>query len=162
MSSLSPNYVVPDAVIERIRPLWEAALDDMTPFVGEPIEVCVSRSATNFPQGIADAFGAVRNVAVPRAVILTNRDFADVRKIGRDVLSIGEDIHLFPLGVMAQYNGALVIANSTGGWARKYGRAPAEWVPTGTIFVVGSRGDGSWVRQEIRVTREVGEGPILG
>lgn len=162
MSSLSPNYVVPDEVIEKMKPLWESALDASVPCVGKPIEVFMPLPRSGDTSGrrvqellgsMGDAFGAVSNVAEVKAVVLNFTEYHDLRKLGRDVFDFGDiPMGLYPLGLTGRLWGAYVVTNSVGVWCKKYARP--TWVPQGTLFVVGQCKDGSWVKQEIRVTRE--------
>ena len=161
MSSLSPDYVVPQEVIEKTSPLWESALDASVPCVGKPIEVFIPLPCQGDPSGrrlqelfggMADAFGAVSNVAEVKAVVLNFTEYHDLRRFGRDVFDFDDiPMGLYPLGMTGRLWGAYVITNSVGVWVKKYARP--TWVPQGTLFVVGQCKDGSWVKQEIRVTR---------
>lgn len=161
MSCISPDAVVPESFIAQFRPMWEAALDEGTPVVGKPIDVRIPVVQKDEPRerrvqellgALGDAYGAISNVAALKAVIMANRIFYDLRLFGREWIDVETNPYRFAIGAQAVLYGTWLITNSPKPWFEKHGRA--EWVAEDTVWVVGQREDGSWVRQELRLARE--------
>lgn len=149
MSTVPSDFIPPESTQQYVRGLWGPALQESTPWVGDPFKVRVYHGMG--PGGLTELWNALSDslfaVGDPMCVLLRPQEWSVVRKLGSTVVEFEDRPEFYTVGLQAHLWGAAVICPRGGVWEQY---APKEWVPAGQILTLGLR-DGHPVRHQINV-----------